>query len=131
MARDFNHALANAILDRIYDTEFGTGSKLQIRTGAPAGAENAAGGTLLWEYTLVAGDFAAAAAGSKAKAQTWSAVIATSGDAGHFRFVNGAGTRIEEGTITATGGGGDLTMPSIALVSGNTYEQQSFTRTLA
>lgn len=53
MALDLNILFANALLDR-YATEFPAGSILELRTGAPPGAEAAASGTLLATMTLPA-----------------------------------------------------------------------------
>lgn len=129
MVLDLNNTVANAILDR-YDTEFPAGSILEIRTGAPPGAENAAAGTLLVSITLPATPWAAAASGSKAKNGAWSAAAAATGTAGHFRLKNAAGTKLEEGTVTATGGGGDMTIDNTSIASGQTVTVTTYTRTL-
>jgi hypothetical protein len=129
MAIDLNNALANAILDR-YDTEFPAGSLLQFRTGAAPGAENAATGTLLAEITTPATPWNAASGGSKTKNGTWSVVAIATNTIGHYRFRNAAGTRIEEGTVTIAGGGGDITVDSLSLTSGQTITVNTFTKTL-
>lgn len=134
MALDLNTALADAILDR-YDTEFPAGSILEIRSGAPAGADNAAGGTLLCSITLPAGPWGAAGGtGSKAIAGVWSDVgtgAAGAGtNAGHFRLKNAAGTKREEGTITATGGGGDATIDNVSISTGQVVNVLSLTHTV-
>jgi len=129
MAIDLNNNLANALLDR-YDTEFPAGSLLQIRSGSPAGAENAAGGTLGVEITLPATPWAAAASGSKAKNGTWSNAAVAAITAGHYRLKNSGDTRREEGTVTATGGGGDATIDNTSIANGQTVTVNTFTRTL-
>lgn len=130
---DLNNTLADAILDR-YDTEFPAGSILEIRSGAPAGAQNAAGGALLCSITLPAGPWAASAGGSKAKAGAWTDVgtVAAGGgtNAGHFRLKNAAGTKLEEGTITVTGGGGDATIDNLSIATGQAVTVTSYTHTL-
>lgn len=130
---DLNITLANALLDRI-DTEFPAGSILEIRSGAPAGAENAAGGTLLCSIVLPAAPWAAAAAGAKAKAGVWSDIgtgaAGVGTNAGHFRLKNAAGTKLEEGTITATGGGGDATIDNVSIATNQVVNVTSFTHTL-
>lgn len=113
MACDQNNALVNALLDR-FDTEFPAGSFLDFRTGPAAGAENSAGGTLLCSITLPTTPWAAASSGAKAKNGTWSAATVAAGNIGHYRLRNAAGTRIVEGTVTVTGGGGDATVDTIA-----------------
>jgi hypothetical protein len=129
MTLDLNNTFANAVLDR-YDTEMPAGSLLEIRTGAPAGAENAAGGSLLAQITLPASPWGAAASGSKAKSGTWSVAATGAGTAGHFRLKNAAGTKLEEGTITATGGGGDMTIDNTSIAVGQVVTVTGYTRTL-
>ena len=130
MVLDYNNALANAALNAIYDTNFPAGSIVEIRTGAPAGAENAAGGSLLASITTPAGPWAAAAAGSKAKAGVWQDAAAdAAGTAGHFRKKNAAGTLLEEGTITVTGGGGDMTLDNIVIAINQVVTITGYTRT--
>lgn len=129
MALDLNNLLANALLDR-YDTEFPAGSILEIRSGAPAGAENAATGTLLASITLPATPWSAASGGSKAKNGTWSVAASAAGTAGHFRLKNAGDTRRDEGTITVTSGGGDLELDNTSIASGQTVTISTFTRTL-
>lgn len=129
MTIDLKNTTANDLLDR-YDTLFPAGSLLQIRTGAPAGAENAAGGSLLAEITLPATPFAAASSGSKAKSGTWSVAASGTGTAAHYRLKNAGDTHREEGTVTATGGGGDMTLDNTSVASGQTVNVSTFTRTL-
>lgn len=126
---DYNVALANAALDAIYDTHFPAGSTLELRTLAPAGADNPAAGVLLVSIVLPAGPWAAAVAGAKAIAGAWTGNGVAAGNVGHFRLKNAAGTRIEEGTVTVTGGGGDATIDNVAITVGKTVNVTSFTHT--
>lgn len=129
MSIDLNHATANIILDT-YDTHFPAGSILEIRTGGVQGAENADAGTILATITLPATPWAAAGTGSKAKNGTWSDSSADgTGTAAHYRLRNAADTRREEGTVTATGGGGDLTVDSTSFTTGQVFTINTFTRT--
>jgi len=127
MAVDLNVLLANALLDR-YDTEFPAGSKLQIRSGAPPGAEEAASGDLLVEITTPATPWAAADAGAKAKNGTWSAAAGGAGTAGHYRLKNAGDTRREEGTVDQ--GSGDLSLDNKVIAVGQTVTINTFTKTL-
>lgn len=130
MALDFNNALANAILDRL-DTEFPAGSILEIRTGAVQGAENADAGTVLATITLPSTPWAAAASGSKAKNNTWQDTSGdNSGTAAHYRLRNAGDTRRIEGTVTATGGGGDLELDNTSIATGQVVTITAFTFTL-
>lgn len=131
MTLDLNNLFAKAALDSAYDTHLPSGSKVQIRTGAPAGAENAAGGTLLGEITQAGWD--AAGGGSPATKDLTlplSVAAIAAGNAGHFRHVNAAGTRLEEGTITATGGGGDAEIDNVVVAIGQTLQITLYRRTL-
>jgi hypothetical protein len=129
MAIDLKNTTANDLLDR-YDTLFPAGALLQIRTGAPAGAENAAGGSLLAEITLPATPWGAAAAGSKAKSGVWSVAASGTGTGAHYRLKNAGDTHREEGTVTATGGGGDMTLDNTSIAAAQTVTVNTFTRTL-
>jgi hypothetical protein len=128
MAIVYRVATGNAFLD-VYDTVFPAGSILEIRTGAPAGPDNAAGGSLLASITLPATPWAAASAKSKAKNGTWSASASGTGTAGHFRLRNSGTTHVEEGTITATAGGGDMTVDNTSIATDQTVTVTGFTRT--
>jgi hypothetical protein len=107
---NYSNLLRNAILDQ-YDTHFPAGSKLQLRSGAPAGANNPAGGVLLVDITLPTTPWLPAVAGVKGKNGIWSDIVLVSGTIGHYRLVNGS--KVEEGTITVTAGGGDLTVNTV------------------
>jgi hypothetical protein len=122
----FNNNFKNDVLDS-FDATFNSGT-LTIRTGASPGAGNAASGTVLATITLPADAFAAAVAGSKAKQSTWEDTSAdASGDAGHFRLTNGAATRVVDGDITVTGGGGAMEVDSIEFTAGQSFTITAFT----
>ena len=121
MAIALTDALVRAILDSGYDAVF-NGGKLQLRSGAPPGPGAVPGGTLLAEITLPADAFAAASGRSKAKSGTWQSTGVAGGTLGHYRMITssdtGAATQNEsrqEGTVTATGGGGDLTVDNTSI----------------
>lgn len=129
MAVDLKHTTAGDLLDR-YDTLLPQGAVLELRSGAPAGAENAAGGTLLVSITLPATPWAAAANGSKSKSGTWSGAGVAAGTIGHYRLRNAGDTHREEGTVTATGGGGDATVDNTNVAVDQVVTVQTFVRTL-
>jgi hypothetical protein len=122
----------NSVLDNLYDTLFGASPVAEIRTGAPAGPDNAAGGSLIVGITAPATAFSAAAAKSKAKTGTWSAAATLAGTntAGHFRFRNAGDTVREEGTVTATGGGGDMTVDNTSIAQNQVVTITQYTRTI-
>jgi hypothetical protein len=126
---DYKDSTGNYALDQLYDTKFPAGSLLNVRTGAPAGANNSAGGSLLAQITTPGSPWGAAAAKSKAKQNTWSVAATGTGTGGHYRLTNAADTEREEGTITATGGGGDMTLDNTSIATGQTVSVGTFTRT--
>jgi hypothetical protein len=111
MALQFSIAVRNAMLDAI-ETTIGTAAKLQIRTGsAPATCATASSGTLLVEFSLISDWATAASSGAKAFAAVTTTAAAAAGTAAHFRLLDSTGTTCHwQGTVTATGGGGDLTL---------------------
>ena len=110
-----------------YVAAFPVSSSLVIRTSTPAGVANSAGGSVLATITLPATPYTSGT-GQVTLNGTWSATASGTGTAGHYRLTNGSD--IEEGTITATGGGGDLTLDSVSITSGQTVTITSWTRTM-
>lgn len=127
MAIDLNNLLANVLLEA-YAAEFPAGSIVQIRTGAGAGVENAANGSLLCEITTPATPWAAAGSGSLAKNNTWSGTATGAGTAGHYRLKNAGDTRREEGSIGE--GSGDMSLDNTDIAVGQVVTISTFTRTL-
>ena len=125
-------AIRNNMLD-LLATDFPAGSILEIRVGAqPAAVTDAATGLVLATVTTPATPWAAASAGSKAKANTWEDASADdSGTAGWFRLKNVGDTLRLDGNITATSGGGDMELDNVVLASGQQFTITSFTVTMA
>lgn len=123
-------AARNARLDS-FESTTGTTAHLQIRSGAqPADCATAASGTLLADLTLPSDWMAAASSGTKAKSGTWSGTGAAAGSAAHFRIVDTAGTTCHmQGSVTATGGGGDMTLDNVVIASSQAVAITSFTLT--
>lgn len=131
MALQFSVGVRNARLDAI-EAAIGTGAVLKIRTGAaPANVATADAGTVLASLTLPSDWMAAAASGSKAMAGAWADASAdAAGTAAHFRIYASDGTTAHiQGTVTATGGGGDLTLDNVSIASGQSVTITSFTLT--
>src|SRR5262245_55598802 len=105
----FSEALANAMLDQM-ETTIGTLPTIEIRTGAPpANCAAADTGTLLAVIILPSDWMAAASGGVKAKSGTWQDTTADgTGVAAHYRLKSSGGTVHSQGTVTATGAGGDV-----------------------
>lgn len=130
MAIQLAELLRNARLDAI-ESHIGTSPILRIRTGAaPANCAAADSGTVLAELTLPSDWLSAAASGAIAKSGTWSDASANnSGDAAHFRIYTSGGTCKLQGTVTATGGGGDMTVAAVAITAGQVCTVTGFTLT--
>lgn len=119
MASQFTTALRNAFMDGL-TTEIGASGLLRIYDGTPPANVAAAlsGNTLLATCPLSA-TFAPAASGGvlTANAITQDAGADASGTASFFRLLTSGGVAKFQGTVTATGGGGDLTFPSTSFVA--------------
>lgn len=131
MALQYSVTVRNAQLDA-FETAIGTSPILKIRSGSvPANCAAADAGTVLATLNLPSDWMAAAASGAKAFLGTWQDVAAdATGTAGHFRIYNSAGTVCHmQGTITAVGGGGDLTLDNTSIAAGQTITITGFTIT--
>lgn len=131
MAIQLSVAIRNAQLDAVEST-IGTSAILRIRTGAqPATCATADSGTVLAELSLPSDWMAAAGSGTKAKAGTWEDTSANAtGTAAHFRIYDSGGTVCGlQGSVTATGGGGDMTVDNVSFASGQSFTVTAFTLT--
>jgi hypothetical protein len=128
MAVKFSVAVRNARLDAI-ETAIGTSAVLKIRTGAaPANITDADSGTVLATLSLPSDWMAAAASGAKSKSGTWEDTSAdATGTAAHFRIYASDGTTQHiQGSVTATGGGGDMTVDNTSFAAGQSFSVTSF-----
>lgn len=123
-------AVRNAMLDAI-ETAIGTAPQLRFYTGSmPANAAAAATGTLLATLTLPSDWLANAASGAKAKSGTWSGTGAAAGTAGYFRIYDSTGTTCHfQGTVTLTGGGGDMTLDNTSIAVSQAVTVNTFNLT--
>jgi hypothetical protein len=131
MALQKSVAVRNAQLDTIEST-IGASAILKIRTGAqPATCATADSGTVLATITLPSDWMAAASSGSKAKLGTWEDTSAdAAGTAAHFRIYDSGGTTCHlQGTVTATGGGGDMTVDNVVFALAQDFLITAFTIT--
>lgn len=131
MTLQISVAVRNAMLDTIEST-VGTSAVLKIRTGAqPANCAAEDTGTVLATLTLPSDWMAAANAGSKALNGTWQDASAdATGTAAHFRVYASDGTTCHmQGSVTATGAGGDMTLDNTSVAAGQSITISSFTLT--
>lgn len=131
MAYQMDVASRNARLD-VYETTVGVSPIFKVRTGAaPANCAAADAGTVLATLTLPSDWMSAASAGVKSKTGTWEDLSADgAGTAGHFRIYSSDGTTCRgQGTVTATGGGGDMTVDNVVFAAGQAFTITSFALT--
>lgn len=132
MAFQYSTAARNASLDALFGA-FGTTPTLKLWTGSiPANCAAAdAAGTVVATIVLPNPFMASASGGAIAATNIASWADASADNAGtvtHFRIYQGATCHCQ-GTVTATGGGGDLTMDNPTVNQGQALNFTSFSVT--
>ena len=129
MAFQFSVAARNAALDAI-EAASGLAPILTIRTGAvPADCAAADSGTVLATFNLPSDWLGPASGGAKTLLGTWQDAVAdATGTAAHFRIKQGGVCHLQ-GTVTATGGGGDMTLDNVSIATGQQVTITAFTLT--
>ena len=128
-----NLARRNAALSAVIgaiDANASAGT-LKIYTGASPGVGSAPTGTLLATVTLGKPSFGSVSGGSASLVDPAAVTAVGTGTAGYCRVADGGGTAVMDGTVTATGGGGDLELASTAISSGQTVDITGGTLTQA
>lgn len=131
MAIQLSTALRDAMIGQ-YEPTIGALPKLQLRSGAPpVDCAAADAGTLLDQITLPSDWMTAPLNGSISLSGTWIGTGAlAAGTVGHYRIKDSTGaTTYEQGAVTITGGGGDLTLDNPALAIGQIVTVTSWVRT--
>lgn len=131
MAFQLSVASRNATLAAI-ETAVGITPILTINTGTkPADAATANTGSVLATMVLPSDWLGTAAAGSIALSGTWQDLSADdSGTAGYFRLHTNDGTVCHmQGTVTATGAGGDMQLDNTNIATGQQINITTFTIT--
>lgn len=123
MSIQYSVGVRNAQLDA-KETAIGTAPLLELWSGtkpANCAASDAGDGVKICTITLPSDWLAAASGGTKSKSGTWSGTGASAAGSGtsatHYRIYDSSRTTChEQGTVTITGGGGDMTLdnPNIA-----------------
>lgn len=139
MASSISNVAARAACDAVVDlVDGGAGAGLlRIYSGTiPTDADTALGAqVLLAELTMSDPAFGAAADANPGGRATASAITGdtsanATGTASFYRMVDSNGVTIVQGSVTATGGGGDLQLNSVAIQSGAAVTVTSFTLTM-
>lgn len=135
MARQFSTAFRDAAIGQLEST-VGTTPVLRIFSGSPpANCAAANTGTELANGNLPSDWLGAASSGSVSKNGTWT-LTGQSGagggtNAGYYRLYASNGTTChEQGTVTATGGGGDMTIDNISIANGQTITVTAYAATM-
>ena len=131
MAVQFSVPVRNARGDAT-ETTIGVSAILKIRTGAaPANCAAADAGTALASMTLPSDWMNNTSAGVKTLLGTWQTLSAlAAGTAGHFRVYDSTGVTCGiQGTATATGGGGDMTLDNAVIAVGQQVNVITFSLT--
>lgn len=127
-------AVRNAMLDAI-ETATGVSAVVKLRTGAqPATCATADSGTVVSTFNLASDWMAAASSGSKAFSSTPldDPSADNAGTMAHYRVYASDGTTCHmQGTITATGGGGDMTVDNATVTAGQDIKITSWTINMA
>ena len=93
----------------------------------PASCATSASGTKLTDDALPTTWMAAASAGVVAKSGTWTLNGIAGGTAGYFRILDsGAAATYMQGTCTATGGGGDMTLDNAVIANAQVITVNTF-----
>jgi len=134
MPIQYSVTLRNNQLDQIEST-VGPSARLRLYSGSPpANCAAASTGTLLVDMALPSDWMSAASSGSKSRLGTWSGTgTAGAGSgtvAGYFRIVDSDGTTCHvQGTVTISGGGGDMTLDNPNIAQNQTVTVNTFTIT--
>jgi hypothetical protein len=130
-AIQFGGAVRNAMLDSI-ETNIGTSAVLKFYTGsAPANCAASATGTVLATINLPSDYMANASSGTKTLQGTWQDASAdATGTAGYFRIYDSTATTCGiQGTVSLSGGGGDMIIDNTSIATGQQVNVTQFTFT--
>jgi hypothetical protein len=128
-----------AQLDSV-STDWGAGALLRLYNGSVPTDVNTALGAQVVLAVVTPTPAAATAAGAGAtkdmlggtKTTTGTASASTGTNATFYRVYKSDGTTVkEQGTITATGGGGDMTLDNINIAQNQTVNVTAFTKSIA
>jgi len=131
MTVQFGDLVRNARLDAI-ETTVGTLPKLRLYSGTqPANCAAAASGTLLRTMSVPSDWANPASGGVKTLLGSWTDnSVGVAGTIGHYRLMNTAETVVhEQGSVTITGGGGDLTLDNNVIATSQVITITTWTKT--
>lgn len=134
MTKQLSVSARNAMLDA-FETAVGVSAILKLRSGAPpANCAAADSGTVIATIALASDWMSAASSGSKAFSSMplTDASADNAGTLGHYRLYASDGTTChDQGTITATGGGGDMTVDNTSVAAAQQVQVTSWSINMA
>lgn len=121
MAVKFSVEVRNAAVNSIEST-IGPSARLIFYTGSPpASTASAATGSTIATMVLPSDWLNDASGGSKTLNGTWSTTASVTGTIGYYRIYDSSNTIChEQGTVTISGGGGDMTLDNVNAATGQT-----------
>ena len=129
MATQYSVATRTAQMAQL-NTTIGINAQIILYNGtAPANVGTAATGTLLVQFAGNATAFGAAATGVLTASAVAGVNATAAGVAGYYRINTSAGVAVTQGTITGTGGGGDMIATNTNIAAGQACTFPSFTIT--
>jgi hypothetical protein len=131
MTIKYSNTVKDAKLDAI-ETAISTAPLLSLWTGSvPTATTDANTGTMVAQMTLPSDWMAASSGGVKAKSGTWQDTSAdNAGTVTYFRIHNSGGTLCHiQGTVSNTGGGGDMTLDNNVVGAGQAITVSTFSIT--
>lgn len=134
MTIQYSTALRNNQLDQI-ETTTGVSAKLRLYSGSPpVNCATTPSGSMLVDMALPSDWMTASASGQKVKTGTWTGAGTSAAGAGtntgYFRITDSTGaTTHMQGTVTITGGGGDMTLDNTNIAQNQVVTVNTFTIT--
>jgi len=117
IATVYRDLMCNALVDGL-DAGAGAGT-IKIYDGTrPANPNAAITGNLLATVTCIDPAFGNSATGAATLSDPAAVTAVATGTASHFRAADSTGAAVFDGSVTATGGGGDLTLATISITNG-------------
>ncbi len=120
MTIQYGATLRTNMMGQIQTTVSTSGTLLLFSGAKPANCAASDPAGTLGTITLPA-TFLTSAAGVTALAGTWAGTASGAGSAASFRIKDGSAVVHAQGTVTATGGGGDLTLDNVVLAVGQAF----------
>lgn len=126
------NAAGNAIVNLVDAGSTYPNGYFEIRTGTkPATPQDGASGTLLATLSFSFPAFGSFASGSAtANAISPDTNVDATGTAGWFRVYDRNGNAVFDGTVTITGGGGDIEFDNVNFIAAGTVQITSMTITM-